>query len=197
MPSESRTAQARRRFAGIRAAAFALLAILPAMLTGPDGATAIGFQAPGEATLPPRALEVSAVALPSPVEPGGTFRLFIRARLDPGWHIYALDQAGENTAVATRIQVEDGAFASSGPWRENDPKVAFDGALGRAIKVHRHEAEFHRSYQVPQSLPPGAHALAGSLWFRACDNKVCTMPQELGFEAAIEIEDASPPRRGN
>ncbi len=192
MSFESRTAQARRRFAGIRAAAFGLLAILPALLMAPASAPAIGFQPPGEAARPPRALELSAVALPSPVEPGGTFRLFIRARLGPGWHIYALDQAGENTAVATRIQVEDGAFASNGPWRENDPQVAFDGALGRAIKVHRREAEFQRSYQVPRSLPPGVHALAGSLWFRACDNKVCTMPQELGFEAAIEIKGSGP-----
>ncbi len=192
MPFERCTTQARRRHAGIRAAAFGLLAFLAPVLTGPGGASAIGFQAPGEAAPALRALQVSAVALPSPVEPGGTFRLFIRARMSPGWHIYAISQAGDDAAVATRIEVDDGAFAPSGPWRENDPQVVFDGALGRAIKIHRHEAEFQRAYEAPQSLPPGAHSLAGRLWFRACDNKVCTMPQELGFETTVEIEDSGP-----
>ena len=70
--------------------------------------------------------------------------------------------------------------------------AALDGALGRAIKIHRHEAEFQREFIAPQDLSPGAYPISGRLWFRACDNKVCTMPQELGFKAQLKITAPGP-----
>jgi hypothetical protein len=135
----------------------------------------------------PRTLEIRAVAQPTLLTPGEAFRLFVHVRLSKGWHIYSLNLTGDDAPVATRVHLDDHPFPARGPWRETPAQLALDGTLGKAIMIHRGKAEFRREFDTPQTIAPGTYPLTGHLWFRACDNKVCTMPQKLAFETLLEI----------
>jgi len=187
IPEDLRAAPGRWRWTAALA-----LALCLASLAFCGHLSALELAPPGHAAEAPRVIKLHAITLPSSVHSGGTFRLFVRARLSEGWHIYSLHLTGHEAPMATRVTLDESMFPAAAPWGESPAQLALDGALGKAIKIHRNEAEFYRDFYVPDDLPPGAYPISGHLWFRACDNKVCTVPQELGFEAFLKIEEPGP-----
>jgi len=91
--------------------------------------------------------------------------------------------------VATRIDLQSTAFRPQGGWQESTPQLTKDDVLGQVLKTHHKRAEFFRFFQVPEDLTPGTYFLAGSLTYRTCDNKVCTLPQTKRFRSRVILED--------
>ncbi len=141
--------------------------------------------------LAPKALPAAGVRVAAFVDreflkPEDRFRLNVVVSLDPGWHIYSIETQGDPT-LPTQILLETPGMVPDGDWQESQPTIANDQILERMVKVHLGRAEFKRDFVLAPELGPGHHPIRGVLKFRACDNRVCTLPRTIEFTTLIQI----------
>ena len=149
------------------------------------------FADPGQFSTPwlpsgPR-IKLDTMADRDPVYPGDGFKLYLSVQIEEGWHIYSLQPLDGNELLATQIFLEDNVFESSGDWQESSPSLIQDDAQAKRVKAHTHIAEFHKNFHIPENFNPGSYRINGKLHYRACDNKLCTLPQNLPFVSRIHV----------
>jgi hypothetical protein len=132
-------------------------------------------------------IKLNSLADPAPVYPGGRFRLYLSAQIEEGWHIYSLKPLDGNEMLATRIIIEESVFETVGHWEESPPHLIQDDAQAKMVKGHTFTAEFQKSFYVPEKIKPGSYSIKGNLLYRACDNKLCTLPQSLPFVTRVQV----------
>ena len=130
-------------------------------------------------------VDVSAAADPSSVFPGTVFRLHVQVVISSGSHIYSLTEGVEED-LATKVLVSQPSLQPKGEWQESPPQIIFDDVLQRAVKTHENIAEFIRDFAAP--LESFDEKIVGSLIYRLCDNRTCSMPKTAEFETPIRIE---------
>ena len=159
-------------------------------------ASDLDFQSPENfkrVPTPISSIKITALTDPSALKEGEAFNLFVRVHVESGWHIYAMNLAGEDQTLATRVALEGDWLEPQGPWVETPPKLVFDGALNKGILIHSKTAQFHRTHRIAGSLAKGSHPIIGALWVRACNNRVCMLPKKLDFSTSIQILEGSAP----
>jgi len=132
-------------------------------------------------------VNVTAITDPIWVKQGETFDLYLLVRLSPGWHIYSLEAQSKGESLSTQIHFEENVFQSTGEWMETKPAIILDEALGKVVKVHNDSVQFHRKLLVPGDLNPGMFTISGKIEFRACDNKICSLPRKVGFQTQLRV----------
>ena len=126
------------------------------------------------------------------VRPGEIFWLHLVAILGEGWHMYSIEKQSDDETVATRIELETRVFLPQDNWRETPPKLVRDDVMEKIMKTHSGRVEFTRLFSVPKGLKPGVYPLSGTLHFRTCDNRVCTLPQAMKFQTRVIVETGEP-----
>ena len=91
--------------------------------------------------------------------------------------------------------MDKSVFREQDVWKEPKPVLIRDGAVGKIVKGHKGNIEFSRTYFVPKNLDENKYPLKGKLIVRTCDNKICSLPQELSFRSVIQVKKN--PKRGN
>ena len=134
------------------------------------------------------ALRLEAMPGKDRVHSGETFRLYVVAILEKGWHLYSLEKQSEDETIATRIELETSAFHPQGGWRETPPKLVRDEIMQKVMKIHSGRVEFTHLLSVPEGLPPGVYPLSGILHFRICDNRICTLPRQMPFQTRVIVK---------
>jgi len=132
-------------------------------------------------------IKVSALTSKSVVFPGDEFKFYLSIIVKTGWHIYSLSPLEGNEFLRTQIFINENVFRKKGAWKESKPVLIQDGAVGRMVSGHKSNVEFSRTYLVPADVEVDKHSINGKLIFRACDNHICTLPQELPFQASILV----------
>ena len=143
------------------------------------------FSTPGLPSGP--RIKLDTMADRDPVYPGDGFKLYLSVQIEEGWHIYSLQPLDGNELLATQIFLEDNVFESSGDWQESSPSLIQDDAQAKRVKAHTYIAEFHKNFHIPENFNPGSYRINGKLHYRACDNKLCTLPQNLPFVSRIHV----------
>lgn len=141
-----------------------------------------------------QSLELRLEAMPDKdqVRPGETFRLYVVAILEKGWHLYSLEKQSEDETIATRIELEDTVFHPQGGWQETPPELVRDEVIQKIMKTHSGRVEFTRLFSVPEGLRPGVYPVSGTLHFRTCDNRICTLPRQMPFQTRVIVETGEP-----
>lgn len=136
-----------------------------------------------------RAFEIhaTAVAVPDHVRLGDIVMIQIHVNISAGAHIYSLEEGGEGESLATRISLKKTDFLQVGKWKESPPQMTMDRVLQKMLRVHKGIVEFHRGLIVPEDLEPGIFPIQGTMNYRVCNNKVCTLPQELDFQTLVRV----------
>ncbi len=132
-------------------------------------------------------VEVTAIAEPVQANSGEAFTVHLLVELSPGWHIYSLEEQGDDASLATRIYFEENPFQQGNPWKEPEPIITMDGALNKVVKIHKNAVQFSQEQWVPESLIPGNYSISGKIAFRACDNRICSLPRETNFQTHVQI----------
>jgi DsbC/DsbD-like thiol-disulfide interchange protein len=132
-------------------------------------------------------VNVTAMADPIGAAPGKAFDLYLLVNLSEGWHIYALEEKSQGESLATEIRFEENVFRATGEWMEPKPTIALDGALDKVVKVHSDSVRFRRNMTVPGDLKPGVYAISGEIEYRACDNKICSLPRKVDFQTRFQV----------
>lgn len=137
-------------------------------------------------------LQLEAMPDKEKVRQGEIFWLHLVIFLDEGWHMYSIEKQSDDETVATRIELETRVFSPKGHWQETPPKLVRDDVMGKVLKTHSGRVEFTRLFSVPKGLKPGMYPLTGTLHFRSCDNRICTLPQAMKFQTRVIVETGEP-----
>lgn len=136
----------------------------------------------------PPSIKVSVLPSKPVVFPGQEFKFYVSVIVEEGWHIYSLSPFPGNELLQTKIVLDEHVFKEQDVWKEPNPVLIRDGAIGKMVKGHRGNVEFSRTYLVPFGLAGNKYPLIGKLVVRACDNQVCSLPQKFPFHSVIQVE---------
>ena len=101
----------------------------------------------------------------------------LRARIDPGWHLYSLTQPAGG-ARATRIEiVGDPAFRLTGPIGRPAPDTIPDAAFGIMSEVYDDSVTFRLPVAARLPAPRGRSRLLVAVTYQACTSRLCLLPR--------------------
>lgn len=135
-------------------------------------------------------VEVTVMPEKDSVVPGEQLKIYVVATPHKGWHIYSLQRQGEDMSLSTRIRLNAKPFQTNGPWEETEPEMRRDEALEKVLKIHSRRVEFSRLLKVPATLKPNTYPINGTLTYRVCDNKVCTLPRDWPFQFHVIVKSS-------
>jgi suppressor for copper-sensitivity B len=114
-------------------------------------------------------------------------RLFITAKVKPGWHIYSITQA-PGGVIPTRIKLEEskayrllGDFQASPPPKKKAEPV-FDNLV---VESHYGTVVWHAPMELAPQVDPGKLNIEGSLYAQPCTETSCLPPQHFPFTARL------------
>ena len=132
-------------------------------------------------------IKINVLTSKSMVFPGEEFKFYMSVLIEEGWHIYSLLPLKGSELLATKILIDKNVFQEKEGWREPESMLIQDGAVGKMVKGHKGNVEFSRTYIVPVDVDAGKYPLKGRLVYRACDNQICTLPQEFLFNTVLQV----------
>jgi DsbC/DsbD-like thiol-disulfide interchange protein len=132
-------------------------------------------------------IKINVLTNKSVVFPGEKFKFFMSVLIEEGWHIYSLLPLKGSELLATQILMNENAFQEQKTWQEPEPVLILDEAVGKMVKGHKGNVEFSKIFNVPVDIEAGNYLIKGRLVYRACDNQICTLPQEVPFNTSLHI----------
>ena len=132
---------------------------------------------PHTATAAPRSIVQWSVKS-SPVKalrPGEKFDVVVMGKIDPGWHLYALEEP-EGGPVATVIGLTEGDPADLLHVDEDTPIMVNDPLFQQEAGLFQNVAHFTLHLRLAAHVAPGPHALRVLIRFQSCDDHVCLAP---------------------
>ena len=132
-------------------------------------------------------IKINVLTSKSMVFPGEEFKFYMSVLIEEGWHIYSLLPLKGSELLATKILIDKNVFQEKEGWREPESMLIQDGAVGKMVKGHKGNVEFSKIFNVPVDIEAGNYLIKGRLIYRACDNQICTLPQELPFNTSLQI----------
>jgi DsbC/DsbD-like thiol-disulfide interchange protein len=127
-------------------------------------------------------LTAGALIWPDRARPGQPVTLFLKVRLAPGFHIYALDHSGGSTLPTKITAPLPDALQPQGAWQSTPPKTLEDGS--RALKG---DILFQRRLRVSPKARPGTNEVGAELEFQICNAAACWPPEKLNLKTQLEV----------
>lgn len=127
-----------------------------------------------------------------------TFKAVLKADIDPGWHLYALDQP-KGGPIATTIKVPEGAsFEISGKIESPEPAVRPDPNFmveGKPLETRSFEKSVSFTVPLKALADGGADALALIVRFQVCNDTTCIPPRNMrvSFTGSEEVARSAAP----
>ncbi len=115
------------------------------------------------------------------------FKAELRAAVDPGWHLYALEQP-DGGPIPTTIKIPDGRpFAIAGKIGSPKPITEFDPNFNLDTKYYINEASFSVPLKAAADTP--GDELALDVRFQLCNETYCLPPKTMrvSFSGSEEV----------
>lgn len=140
-------------------------------------------------------VSVSARLNQTQLKPGQTAKLLVTAKIEPGWHLYALTQPPPPRAAKITID-ESGAFKANGATQQPKPKVYQDPNFSEPGKpfmsqAFQNEVTFTALVKVKDDAQAGAQNLIAKFAYQVCDDQQCLRPTVKTFEIETMIAAAT------
>lgn len=120
---------------------------------------------------------------------GNELGVAIDFTVGPGWHIYG--QPLPEGYTPTSVKFDDALISAQQITFPKPMPVKFE-LLGETLPVYQGNFKAMGTLRLKQKLPPGDHALGGTLEFQECNDSLCKMPSKARFEIPIKIEALTP-----
>src|SRR5262249_31948971 len=130
------------------------------------------------------------------LQPGQKAKELIRAKLERGWHLYALTQPPPPRAAKVAID-ESGAFKLDGKVQQPSPRVYQDPNFSQPgeppfmSQAFENEVTFTAPIKVAEGAQPGAQKLIAKFSYQACDDQTCLRPTTKTLEIETTIVAAT------
>lgn len=108
-----------------------------------------------------------------PLRKGAAVTAHIHATIQPGWHVYAIDQKPGGPIAARIIVPLDQAFVLAGDIDEPSPTRVYDPNFNMETRFYENEANF----SVPLiATKNGSPKLSIDVHYQACNDSLCLPP---------------------
>ena len=107
--------------------------------------------------------------------PGDKFSIILAARIDPGWHIYALDEP-DGGPIATEVGLADGDPLTLLRVEETKPQMSPDPFYKQPTGLFQENATFTLRLQLPVHPLPHSTMLHIQVRYQSCNDKICLPP---------------------
>jgi len=114
-------------------------------------------------------------ATPKLVKQGAKFSVTLTGTLDPGWHLYALEEP-EGGPVATEVALTEGDPADLIRVEESKPKVLPDPLFQKPTGFFDTTAEFTLHLQAIKNAASPTQQLRVLIRYQSCNDRVCLPP---------------------
>jgi DsbC/DsbD-like thiol-disulfide interchange protein len=127
---------------------------------------------------------LTASASTLPLRDGSQVHGTLHAKIQPGWHLYAMDQL-PGGPTATRISLPmSRVFALSGSIEANTaPLIANDPNFDLETRYYEGEASFRIPVRVTSSAGVAQAKLAVDVLFQSCNDHLCLPPVVVHLSA--------------
>lgn len=117
---------------------------------------------------------------------GEAIALRLEASIDPGWHLYALDQP-DGGPIATEIALAGDSPFALGPIRASKPIQIFDPNFNMRVQFYTEKAWFQLPVTVSADAAPGPATLVVSTRYQSCNDRICLPPKKVKVELSVSI----------
>ena len=119
-----------------------------------------------------------------PLKPGAKFTVVLEAMIDPGWHLYALEEP-KGGPTATEIALTEGDAADLLRVDQSKPKVLPDPVFQQPTGFFETAADLHPPLQLAPDASPGPHTLHVLAKYQSCNDRLCLPPHTDTLEIPI------------
>jgi hypothetical protein len=123
---------------------------------------------------------------PAAVKPGVKIALTVTGAIDPGWHLYALEEP-EGGPIATIVGLTDGDPADLLTVSESKPIVIDDPLFRLRTGFFRSAVDFTLHLRVDPAARPGPNPLHVLIRFQSCNDQVCLPPHTDSLEVPLTV----------
>jgi hypothetical protein len=136
------------------------------------------------AAKPGEPVTLGAAVFPHHAQAGGTVRLVIRARMDIGWHIAAVNQSGTSAATTLEVTPPPGVEPVA-DWQVPPPEH-WTGSTGSALG-YAGDVQFERQYTIAADQLPGKLQFTCKVRYQACNDQQCVRPDPVELKPELEV----------
>lgn len=111
-----------------------------------------------------------------------TYQLIAEAKMQDGFHIWALDAGGDGSLINTELLIH---HPQKIEWKDNwtsnvAPKTEKYDYIDGAVHYYERGVRFTRTFTTTQK-----QVLQGSIRYQTCNEAMCFPPQDYAFEISV------------
>lgn len=119
-----------------------------------------------------------------PLAPGARFTLILASHIDPGWHIYAMEEP-DGGPIATEIGLGPNDPLTLLNVDEPQPQNIFDPVLRQQTGMFQGAADFTLHLQLPRKPIARDAKLHVMVRYQSCSDKLCLPPHTETIEVSL------------
>ena len=115
----------------------------------------------------------------------------VSARIDEGWHLYALTQAPPPDPTVISVAAgQPFSLRPGGTIEAPLPEKAFDAAVGVDTEFYTESVTFKLPVAVEKTATPGDYKVIVTAKWQACNGSLCLRPQTTTIEVPVRVQPA-------
>jgi hypothetical protein len=112
------------------------------------------------------------------VNEGDSTAIIVKARMAPGWHIYAYVPSTQPYIPIEQVLHLPENMKAVGEWKKTEPEASSDDP---GVLIYQHEAVFiHKAVKISPMKTRGV--IKAGLYYQTCNLRQCLPPKEKIFE---------------
>ena len=127
-----------------------------------------------------------APAASAKAEPGQPLAMVLTAKIDDGWHLYAMAEPPGPIPLTLAID-KSGPFSLAGSIAESAPSKKFDPNFNVMTEFHEDAATFALPMTIAPDAPRGPTPFRLTVNFQACNAQFCLPPKDETLEISIDV----------
>jgi thiol:disulfide interchange protein DsbD len=126
---------------------------------------------------------------PASAPPGAKVLARLRAKIDPGWHLYSLSTPPP--PVATTIQLAPNSAVSIVRVLQPAPILKFDPNFNAKTETYEGEPVFLVELAVRKDAPSGTVAITLTPRYQTCSDTSCIPPKTIEVQGSLAVDAAA------
>src|SRR6267154_1474036 len=116
---------------------------------------------------------------------GRKIRASVSGTIEPGWHLYALDQE-RNGPIPTSISIPNGeAFVLAAAVQQTEPLMKWDHAVNVPVRYFERQVRFLVPLRAIAKHLDKSRPLKLKIAYQACNDRLCLPPTAVELTASI------------
>jgi hypothetical protein len=123
-----------------------------------------------------------------PIAPGASSMAKLIAAIDPGWHLYALEQEEGGPIPLEIAAAGDNSLLTLGVVQASKPVQLMDRNFNKRVSLYVQTAEFRLPLTLSSTAPPGSQPGAFQVRYQCCNETVCLPPRTTAIDLPISVK---------